>query len=261
MDITFANELMKTSKPSSKVSKPTLKQVYEKEKETDPLILSKLADVKYETAKRFLKSINSQADLTKEHRKTKTVRYAPAGADSMFHFQSDIMFLKDYKKSNNGHIGVLTLLNTTTRKADARAVKSTQAQEVSKKMEEMLDKLGSTGIDVLRVDEGVEFNNSLFKKILDERGIILEMQEANTHAWLNRTNRFHRTLKNLIRDNMLEHKTSKWTSSLASIIARYKKTPTKAFKGVFLIPAKGRGMTNRELAPNDIVYGHISEIN
>jgi len=64
-------------------------------------------------------------------------------------------------------------------------------------MEEMIDEIEN--MENLRADNGVEFQGK-FKTLLEERLINHEMAEAHTHNWLARTNRFHRALKETIKN-------------------------------------------------------------
>jgi len=62
-------------------------------------------------------------------------------------------------KENKRHIGVVTVLNTTTRKAYARAIKSTEGNGVANAMEEMIDEIEN--MEHLRTGNGVEFQGKL----------------------------------------------------------------------------------------------------
>ena len=64
-------------------------------------------------------------------------------------------------------------------------------------MEDILTSSPSPGIKILRTDGGAEWGGEA-RKFLIGRGILLEVPEPNTHAWLSRTDRLHRTLRQLL---------------------------------------------------------------
>ena len=156
-------------------------------------------DVSY--VKSFLKKANGLSYTTGH--KTNKKLFVPCGSDQMGHYQADCLFMTDYKSANKQFTGILTCLNTTTRKAYARPFKNTTAKTISQLMKEIIEdqrKAGDNDIETLRTDNGPEFANELFNELIEDLRIKHETAEANTSAWLNRTNRFHRTLRGLFRD-------------------------------------------------------------
>jgi hypothetical protein len=153
-----------TPKGPPKKNKRTLKEVYEESKETNALKLSELANTSASYAKQFLKKQNEAFDVVGKI-DLKNTNDVPCGSSVSNHWQADVMFLHDYKKlrDNKKHIGVLTLLNTTTRQAQAQPVKSTQAKDINKAMMDMIISI-DFDIAVLRTDGGPEFSNNEFKK-------------------------------------------------------------------------------------------------
>jgi hypothetical protein len=196
---------MTESKKKTNTNKRTIKEVYDESKETNALKLSELANTTVSYAKQFLKKQNEAFEVVGKI-DLKNTNDVPCGSSINNHWQADVMFLHDYKnlRDNKNHVGILTLLNTTTRQARAQPVKSTQTKEINKAMMNMIISI-DFDIAVLRTDGGTEFTNNEFKKMIEELGITIEYAEAHTHAWLNRTNRFHRTLKELIRNQFIEN--------------------------------------------------------
>jgi hypothetical protein len=127
---------------TKKVKKLSLKDVFESSKETNAVKLAELSGKSVSYVKRFLKKNVSELEVVSESKiDLKNEDFVPAGSRHSNHYQADIMFLHDYKRlrENKKYIGILTVLNTTTRKAYARAIKSTEGTGVVKAMEEMLD--------------------------------------------------------------------------------------------------------------------------
>jgi hypothetical protein len=141
--------------------------------------------------------------------------------------------MHDYKrlKDNKKHIGILTVLNTTTRKVYTRGIKSTEGVGVRDAMEDIIDDIGYDKIHHLRTDNGVEFQGK-FKEMLEEKIINHEMAEAHTHNWLARTNRFHRTLKETFKTLFAINKNQIWYPHLQGIIDDYNNTPSHAFRNI-----------------------------
>jgi hypothetical protein len=135
------------------------------------------------------------------------------------------MFLHEFKKHNKQHIGIITLLNTTSRELNARAIKTTQATEIKNKLIEMIYETGRQRFSIIRTDGGPEFKNNLLQETMDKELIEIEYTEAHSHNALARTNRLHRTIKGMIRDVFLKNGNKQWVEHLKSIVDLYNKTP------------------------------------
>ena len=116
----------------------SVKGIYLENGESNPLKLAELSGRSVQYIKSFLKKNNEKLEVI-NNSNTKNIDYVPAGSGNINHWQTDVMFLKDYKSFNKGHIGILTVLNTNTRQVHARAIKSTQSKEVCNKMNEIID--------------------------------------------------------------------------------------------------------------------------
>lgn len=212
----------KSIKPKS------LKEHYESTKEHDPLILAQISGKSIGYVKNFLKKAQGLSYTTGH--KTNKKLHVPCGSKEPGHYQADCMFMHDYKSKNRQFIGILTCLNTTSRKAYARAFKNTEAATITKLLKEIIDETNKTDeMKNLRTDNGPEFANEKMAEMLEGLRIQHETAEPNTSAWLNRTNRFHRTLRGIFRDMFAKNKNNKWVDELPKIISDYNKTPSRAF--------------------------------
>ena len=221
-----------SEKPKMKAK--TLKEVYETSKITNPLKLAELSGKTVSYVKKFLKNNVAVLDVVSNSKiDLKNVAFVPAGSRYDNHYQADITFLHDYKhlKDNKKHIGILTVLNTTTRKAYARGIKSTEGVGVRNAMIDIITEIGHDKIHHLRTDNGVEFQG-LFKEMLESKQINHEISEAYTHNWLARTNRFQRSLKETIKTMFALNGNKIWYPHLQSLIDDYNNTPSFAFRNV-----------------------------
>ena len=135
----------KKIKIERKRTKKSLKDIYKETKITNPLQLAKEAGVSATYARNFLKKNIAELEVLSNSKiDLKKVDYVPAGSSNTGHWQADIMFLHDYKRlaGNKKHLAVLTLLNTNTRQANARGLKTSTAREITSKMKEMIYETG-----------------------------------------------------------------------------------------------------------------------
>lgn len=230
--------------------------------ETDPITLMKLTGRDISYIKSVIKKSTNKEYTTKVTTSKKLM--VPCGSDKPGHYQMDCIFMKDYKSQNKNYIGILTCLNTTSRQANARPFKNTDGKTISLLIKEIIDEIvtkcenNKAGlcepIQTLRTDNGPEFVNSDVTYMLESLKIAHETAEADTTAWLNRTNRFHRTLRGIFRD-LFEHKgNNKWVTLLPKIIDAYNNTPSQAFKN-----SLHKKLTPNEITPKESQLIHLYE--
>jgi hypothetical protein len=222
----------------------TLREVYENAKTStrNPVLLAKRAGTSVKSAKAFLATQASAAVRT-AWRKPTPEQFAPAGGPAG-HWQADTLFLDDYRGVNSKRRAILTLLNTTTRYAIARPLLNTQAATVSAAMEDILSS-EKPAITVLRVDGGPEWG-TLTQKFLKGRGIVLQMGEPNTHTWLARTDRFHRTLRQRLGEHFDRADTHRWIDALPDIVKNYNSSPHRTLSELLQRRASPGSITRKE---------------
>ena len=191
----------------------------------NPKLLAERAGVSVPTARKFL-SQQIGAIINEKHVKPPpgSAKYSPAG-DHPDYWQADVIFFEKYKSKNLQHKAILTVLNTTTRYALARPLKSKDAESTCKALENILDEIKKLKkkIIVLRVDGGSEFKGET-QELLEKRGILVERAEKYTHGRLRRTDAFHRTLRLKIGDHFEDEETDKWIDALPGIVENINKT-------------------------------------
>ena len=81
-------------------------------------------------------------------------------------WQADIFFIGDstYKRANDGYIGLLTFINTSTRYAYVYPIKSRETNEISAGFHEFLKAVGSD-IRTLTTDKELFKNNSIINML------------------------------------------------------------------------------------------------
>ena len=174
---------------------PTIRQVYENPLTTtkNVKVLAERANVKIESARRFLKN-EASVQIVKQYTKPTDLKfYSPTGANKN-EWQSDVMYLTDFLGKNNKRMAILTVLNTTTRVAFARGLLNTKSKTLAHELNDIINEIHKHDmkISVLREDGGSEYKSDV-RVLLKSLGIKLENVEPNTHYRLARTDRFHRT--------------------------------------------------------------------
>jgi hypothetical protein len=139
-----------------------------------------------------------------------------------FNFQvksgkADVIWFPAYESVNKGHTAILTVLNTTTRFAVARPLKSNKGESVAPAMESILEELRKSRpkklVHTLRLDGGSEI-----------KGATIEHVEPFTHAMLARTDRFHRTLRERLGEHFERTKSHVWINVLEDVVSNINDT-------------------------------------
>jgi hypothetical protein len=159
------------------------------------------------------------------------------------------------KSKNKQYKAILTVLNTTSRMAYARALKDNKSAGVSVELKKILDEIVSKGhtITALRVDGGSEFKGET-QKMLVARGIKVERAEPFTHSRLRRTDAFHKFLRLKIGHHFEDNNTSTWYNVLPDIVHNINTTPNTG-----LIPALGTAVAPANLTTSDMDKIHAYE--
>src|ERR1700678_1404186 len=107
----------------------------------------------------------------------------------LFEFQIDLIYLEDKYLNKHASYG-LVCIDTFSKKGDVELMKRKSAPQVTEAMEKILKRMGKP--EYVYCDEGTEFNNALFKKLMNDNKI--EIIFTLGHAPM--VERFNRTLKN-----------------------------------------------------------------
>lgn len=162
-------------------------------------------------------------------------------------YQIDILFFDNLKFQNDRYIGMMNLINITSKYSYSKKLKNKSAKEVSEKFQEMLSDIENKKermqrsfhdsaisrnrsdesdrffkIIYLYSDNGKEFNNNTFKKIVDKNEIrhIMFIGEDN-HNKLSIVERFNRTLRELFMKYMNQNDKTRWVDVHEDILQNY----------------------------------------
>ena len=143
--------------------------------------------------------------------------FLPIYSEVPYSFQIDLTFFPRYAKQNDNNTVLFTAININSRYVYAYYGKDksmTTILDFLKKMEK------KTVINSITCDEGTEFNNSEFIDFCKENGITLYFVKDDSHK-LGIINRFHRTLKDKIKQFFIASNSLRWIDAIDDIINNY----------------------------------------
>jgi len=128
-------------------------------------------------------------------------------------FQIDLIYLEN-KHLNKASYG-LVAIDAFSKRATVKLLKSKTAEAVVQAMQEVFEELGVP--ESIYADEGSEFNNELFKELMDKHKI--ELILTLRHATI--AERFNRTIKELMYKYLQSTNTKTITNVLPQILKNY----------------------------------------
>ena len=144
-------------------------------------------------------------------------------------YQIDLVEMKK-KWSNNGNKYCFVCVDTFSKKADMIPMKKKDTATSVTAMKEIFKNMGKP--KTIYCDQGSEFTNNEFRKLLDDNGV--ELILSSSHAPF--VESFNRTMKTRMQTYMDTYKTANWTESLKDLLLAYNNTKH----------------TSTKIAPNDI---------
>ena len=129
--------------------------------------------------------------------------------------QIDIMFLKDLAEDNDGFAMYITAIDSFSRYCWIQPVKSTSHIDVIPAFENILKRIGK--VEKVLADRGVEFVSQQFKKLLNDRNIVLihpRHRAATIERW-------HRTFKQILAKFLSENETRRYVDRLSTLMESY----------------------------------------
>lgn len=133
-------------------------------------------------------------------------------------FQTDLVELIPHSKVNKGYKYILTVINCFSKVADAFPLKDKTGKSVSKAMETVI-KRNKFKIKHLQTDDGKEYFNSTFRKLVEKYGI--NHYSTNTEIKAAIIERFNRTLKGDMFKKFSLRGSYKWIDILKQLIDNY----------------------------------------
>ena len=135
-------------------------------------------------------------------------------------FQADIVDVQGIAKYNDGFTFILTIIDVFTKKAWAIPLKSKSAATVVKAIAEVLE---NESPQKLQTDNGKEFVNSLFKRLMTEKGIN-HFTTKNKEIKCSIVERFNRTLRDKLSKYATKIGSRRYIDVLQNIIDSYNNT-------------------------------------
>ena len=136
-------------------------------------------------------------------------------------YQADIIFLPS-PRLNKGYIGLLTFINTSTRKAYVAKIKNRTTEELIDKIDVWLDHVEETWGRVKSITTDNElYNNIAISRLFEDSDVEHFVEFAGTHIKLGIINRFHRTLRDMLAKVMIGKGEKSWVNVISDVIANY----------------------------------------
>lgn len=160
----------------------------------------------------------SQLYLQKKAKENKQKIIGPIG-----HYQADLMFFPQYKRYNNGYIGVLNVIGILSRKAYSEPIKNKFIITIKEALSKIINRIREEGdkIIILQTDNGSEFKASSIKLYLSEEGIEQEFCTEGDKSCLGVVERFNGTLRLRIMKYMSFTNKNEWYPVLQNFINNY----------------------------------------
>jgi hypothetical protein len=135
-------------------------------------------------------------------------------------FQADLVDLRSRTSSNSGYNYILFVINAFSKYAWAEPLKTKTGPEVAAAMAKILTE--TTPPRNLQVDDGKEFYNSSFRKLMEKYGINMYSTYSVLKASL--VERLNRSVKGAIFKNFTIKGNQNWIRDLQTIVDRYNHT-------------------------------------
>ena len=145
--------------------------------------------------------------------------YFPIYAKHRFEIlQLDIADISNLATANKNYKYLLVAIDVYSRLGFVVPMKNKTANTVNSALIEILDQTEPT---MINCDNGSEFINTDFKKILPNRGVDINYVQIGSHHALGTIDRFIRTLREKINKYMEMHNTTTYIDVLQSIVKNY----------------------------------------
>ena len=136
-------------------------------------------------------------------------------------YHADIIFFP-HPRHNKGYIGLLTFINTSTRKVYYALIKNRSTEELMERIEPWIDHVNSTWGPIKSITTDNElYNNRALSQLFVNYGIEHFVETSGVHSKLGIINRFHRTLRNILTKIMIHRKSHVWIDIIDDAIKNY----------------------------------------
>lgn len=169
--------------------------------------------------KRFTMEWLKKQETYQLHRRkqTRTTIQATKVKKPREQLQVDLVDLSQYQ-TKKGNKWIINVIDMFSKKAWSRPMKNKGAKTVAEAMESMLKETGT--VSVLRSDNGKEFLNKDFEKVLKKAGLKHVTSRSYTPQSQGGVERFNGTLKSMI-EKLITSGKRQWDNHLSSLIENY----------------------------------------
>ena len=165
--------------------------------------------------------MDPQEILSNELHRQKRKRYATRSVVTDFPYdliQADLVEMHSLLPWNKKYPYLLTVIDTFSKKGYGRALRNKTGKEVTAAFEDVLKEIGKP-VKNLQTDQGKEFYNRDFQRLLKEQNIIHYHTYTDKKASI--VERFNRSLKMLMWKKFTQMNNFKWVNILPKIINQY----------------------------------------
>lgn len=165
--------------------------------------------------------MDEQEQLARELHRARRIHYPTRATITEFIgdlYQADLVDLQSLQKWNKPFKYLLTVIDTFSRFAFARPLKNKTAAEVTVAFADIL-RASKRIPKHLQTDEGKEFFNTSFRKLMKQHGINHYHTYGDSKAAF--VERFNKTLKNKMYRAFTKQNTLRWTDMLQKLISQY----------------------------------------
>lgn len=165
-----------------------------------------------------LNEVNKFLDKQEGHQivASKKKLYIPIIGRTNADYQMDVMFLHQYKKYNDGYIGLLNIIEITSRKAFSIPIKNKTLGEYSRAFD-IFYKQVEGKINNITTD-----NEASFKKVIGRYDQIKHwLTDKNDKTKLGKVERYNRTIRSKINRYMKTFHTVKWIDVIDKLVTNY----------------------------------------
>ena len=141
----------------------------------------------------------------------------------------DLLDLQNYKSQNDQYKYILTIIDVFTRKAFCYPMKTKNAETVLELFKQHIQK---NKPQMLVSDNGSEFTNNAFQKLLKDESIFHNTNEPGYHNTLGVIDSFSRYFKEKMHRYFTDNNTTKWIDKLDSFVKSYNETPHSSLQNV-----------------------------
>ena len=183
--------------------------------------------ITYDEVKEF---VQKQETTQLFKRQKRISHYFPIVAKHKYEImQLDLIDMSDIASANEKYKFLLACIDVFSRLAYIVPMKNKESRTVNESIEEIIE-LNSP--IKLQCDNGKEFDNHSFKKIMKENGIDIQFVDVGDHKRLGIVDRFVRTLREKMNKYMAMFNTTKYIDVLPKLISNYNSSYHSGIKKV-----------------------------